>query len=285
MKLISFTFKKLLFSILIFSILGTAEGQTNDSKTGTTYSVGIVPQFDSFTIRKKWGPILKELEKITGEKFKIKGSPTIPSFESEFKSGSFDFAYMNPYHVLLASKKEGYIPLIKDIGRKLYGVLVIRKDSPINSPIELQGKQIAFPAPNALGASLMVRAALRDEFGITFKPKYVMTHTSSYLNVALGESSAAGGVQKTLNQQAEDIKQSLRILHKTEKVHPHPFVAHPRVPENVREKVQNAFLKIGESKSGKDMLSKIPIKEVGKSSIEDYLPLKKYKFEELVVDQ
>jgi phosphonate transport system substrate-binding protein len=282
MKFISFTLKIVLFSIPIFSILGTAEGQTKNSKNEVVYSVGIVPQFDSFTIRKKWNPILKELEKITGEKFKIKGSPTIPSFEREFESGSFDFAYMNPYHVLLASQSEGYIPLAKDIGRKLYGILVVNKNSPIISPQDLQGKEIVFPAPNALGASLMVRAALKDQFGITFQPRYVMTHTSVYLNVAIGESSAGGGVQKTLSRQVDDVKQNLRILYETEKVHPHPFVAHPRVPEIVREKVQNALLKIGESKNGKEMLREIPVVKIGKSSMEDYLPLKKYKFEKLI---
>ena len=93
------------------------------------YVVGIVPQYETHRLYAIWRPILTQLEKETGLKFKLRGSPTIPDFEREFLQGKFDFAYMNPYHVLLANQNQGYKPLIRDHGRKLYGVLVTRKDS------------------------------------------------------------------------------------------------------------------------------------------------------------
>jgi phosphonate transport system substrate-binding protein len=247
------------------------------------YTVGIVPQFEIRHIRKIWNPILNEIEKSTGIKLKLIGSPTIPDFEDEFSTGKFDFAYMNPYHILLAKDSQGYIPLVRDNVRKLHGILVVRQDSGINSIKDLDGKKIGFPAPNALGASLLMRANLTNDYKIKFKPIYVKTHSSVYLNVVVKQTAAGGGVQKTLKQQKGNIRGALKILHRTPEVAPHPIAAHPRVPEEVREKIKQSLIELGDKVIGQSLLSKIPIKKIGPASISDYTPLNKFKLNEFYV--
>ena len=243
------------------------------------YTVGVVPQFEVKRLHKIWRPILDQLEQQTGLKFTIKGSPTIPDFENEFMVGKFDFAYMNPYHIMLANDMEGYIPLTRDIGRSLKGVMVVRKDSGITKVEELNNRQIAFPSPNALGASLLIRQELVDKFHINVKPSYVKTHDSVYLSVALRQSSAGGGVQATFNRQQPAIRDLLHIIHRTSKVSPHPFAVHPRVPLEVRKKVQNAMLALGKSETGRQLLGLIPVRKVGSASIADYAPLREMGLE------
>lgn len=238
------------------------------------FTVGVVPQFDARKIHATWRPILDKLEQKTGYKFQLRGSSSIPTFEREFSEGKFDFAYMNPYHLIVANKFAGYIPMLRDTGRKLYGVLVVRKDSPISNPRELDGKTLAFPSPNALGASLMIRKDLEDDFKIKISPRYVKTHDSVYLNVLLGQAAAGGGVQKTLNRQRKDYKDAMRVLYKTKEVNPHPFAALPGVPLSVREQVTAAMLEMGQTPEGKEMLARIPMKKIGKASMEDYQPLR-----------
>jgi len=247
------------------------------------YTIGVVPQFEIRHIRKIWNPIIKELEKKAGIKLKLIGSPTIPDFENEFNAGKFDFAYMNPYHILLAKDSQGYIPLVRDNGRKLHGILVVRQDSNINSIQDLDGKKIAFPAPNALGASLLMRANLSNNYKIKFKPVYVKTHSSVYLNVVVKQTAAGGGVQKTLKQQRNNIQSALKILHRTPEVAPHPFAAHPRVPAEVRKRVKSTLLLMGESPIGQSLLAKIPMKKIGNANISDYLPLKKFNLDKFYV--
>ena len=247
------------------------------------YTIGVVPQFEIRHIRKIWNPIIAEIEKNTGIKLKLVGSPTIPDFEREFNSGRFDFAYMNPYHMLLAKKSQGYIPLIKDNGRKLHGILTVRSDSKIKSVKELDGKKVAFPAPNALGASLLIRSELANKFKININPIYVKTHSSVYLNVVVKQTAAGGGVQKTLNQQKENIRGALKIIFKTPEVSAHPLASHPRVPKKIRENVKKTLLSLGQNSVGQSLLSKIPIKKIGTASINDYLSLKKFKLEKFHV--
>jgi len=270
---------KLRAVLVSFLLLVSVSSSASEKKV---YKFGIVPQFEARKLREIWNPILEELEKRTGIKFIIEGSPRIPDFESSFIRGDFDFAYMNPYHSLIAFDTQKYVPLVRDHARKLYGIVVVSKKSGIKSIDELLNKRIAFPAPNALGASLMVRSDLKSK-KIKFDPIYLQTHTSAYLNVLLGKASAAGGVFGTYSRQKKNIRENLKIIYETKKVSPHPIVAHPRVPKEIVTKVKKAFLELGEDLKMAELLKKIPIKKVGIAKVEDYQKLREMELEKSYV--
>ncbi|MGB0659067.1 MAG: phosphate/phosphite/phosphonate ABC transporter substrate-binding protein [Mangrovicoccus sp.] len=259
----------LIFQIALFVLIGL----TRPVSAETTYSFGIVPQFEAMRLASVWMPILEHLEATTPYKFRMVGSPDIPSFETEFQEGEFDFAYMNPYHAIMAQKAQGYDPIIRDGGRELFGILAVSKTSDIQEINDLNGSTIAFPAPNALGASLLMRADLTNRFGLQFEPLYASTHSSAYLNLVLGRVAAAGGVMGTFRRQPDDIKDQLTIIYETTRVAPHPIVTHPRVPQDVRDAVQSALLRLGETEEGRAILAPIPIREIRKASAADYAPL------------
>ena len=263
--------KCLRLSVLLFlSLLQLS----NTVLAGNTYSVGVVPQFETRRISQIWQPVLDEVSRLSGEKLELKSSSNIPQFENQLNAGEFDFAYMNPYHALVANEKQGYKPLLRDNGRSLFGIIVVKKDSPIQAVSQLDGQTVAFPAPNALGAALLPRAEFDRNFNIKVDELYVKSHSSVYLNVLLGKAAAGGGVQKTLSQQPDIIRNQLRILHKTSKVPPHPLSAHPRVDKSVQDKVKAAFLELGNSEEGRALLKKIPMKKIGSASMDDYAPLR-----------
>lgn len=249
------------------------------SAAETTYDFGVVPQFEPRKLADIWVPILNELEKRTGLKFKMVGSPKIPDFEISFLGGEFDFAYMNPYHAMLAGEKQGYVPLVRDGGRELFGILVVPKESPIRDLKELNGQKVAFPAPNALGASLLMRADLETLHDIKVRPIYVQTHSSVYLNVILNKAMAGGGVASTLKRQKQEIQERLRILYKTRAMAPHPVTAHPRVPKEHREAVRQALLDMAGTEDGKALLNKIPMRQAIPAKLEDYQILKEWGLE------
>lgn len=274
--------KAILLSVALLWMLFVASN--TNAEESDAYVFGAVPQFEPQKLNNIWRPLLKELEKRTGLKFKMQGSSKIPAFEKSFVEGEFDFAYMNPYHMIVAEQKQGYIPIVRDHGRQLFGILVVKKDSAFQKIEDLHGKNIAFPAPNALGAALLMRADL-TKFGIDFSPLYVKTHSSVYLHVALGLTQAGGGVKGSFNRQGEDIKNSLRIIYETKRMPPHPVAAHPRVPEHVIKQVQKAFLDIGATPAGKMMLSKVPIKKIGTAELQEYMILKEWGLEKFYVNK
>lgn len=257
----------------------------NFANAETIYSVGVVPQFEARRITEIWQPILAEVSQLSGVTLELKASPNIPAFEQQFTAGEFDFAYMNPYHAIIANKKPGYTPLLRDNGRSLFGIIVVKKDSPIQSVSELDGKTVAFPAPNALGAALLPRAEFDRKFKIRINELYVRSHSSVYLNVLLGKAAAGGGVQKTLSQQPAEVRDQLRVLYQTTKVPPHPLTAHPRIDTSIQDKVKAAFLQLGNTEKGRMLLKAIPMKQIGPASIDDYAPLKEMGLDQYYVVQ
>ncbi len=246
-----------------------AEPVKSDAKP---YAFGVTPQFEQRKLHNIWTPIIKELEKKTGLHFELMTTLNIKDFEKELAKGNFDFVYSNPYHILMEKKGQGYIPLVRDEA-PLKGILVVRKDSPIQKPSELDGKVVAFPSPNAIGASLMMRADLERIYHAKVKPLYVKTHSSVYLHVVKGLTEAGGGVGKTLQEQDPAIRDALRVIYTTRPLPSHPVSAHPRVPKNVRATVRKAFLEMGETAEGRNLLAKIPLKKITATSMADYEPM------------
>ena len=247
------------------------------------YRVGIVPQFETQRLNRVWQPILDELGERTGDSFVLVGSKSIPEFEKAFQRGDYDIAYMNPWHAVMAYESQKYLPVVKDGDRKLKGILVVHKDSGITDVKQLDGAEIAFPAPNALGASLLMRADLKQIHGIDIVPKYVDTHSSVYLNVALESTKAGGGVKRTLKEQSAALQDMLTVLYETRAVNPHPIVVHPRVPDLVSQRLSSALLAMASEEDSRKLLAEIPMAHPVVSRIDEYLPLKEWGLHEFYV--
>ncbi|MBB5186783.1 phosphonate transport system substrate-binding protein [Zhongshania antarctica] len=237
------------------------------------YRVGVVPQFEARRLNQVWLPILDELAKRTGDSFVLVTSKSIPEFEASFQRGDFDLAYMNPWHAVVAYETQQYLPIVRDGDRKLKGILVVRKDSGITNVKQLAGAEIAFPAPNALGASLLMRADLKMIHGIDITPKYVDTHSSVYLNVALQSTKAGGGVKRTLKEQAPALQDMLMVLYETRAVNPHPIVVHPRVSLDAAQRISEALLAMTSELDAQKILAEIPMRRAVATNIDEYLPL------------
>ena len=249
-----------------------------------TYTFAVVPQFEQRKLFAIWKPIVDELERRTGISLKLVATLTIKEFEQELDEGSFDFVYANPYHILKVSTSQGYIPLVRD-SAPLRGILVVRKDSPIRNPSELNGKPVAFPSPNAIGASLLMRADLARLYHATTQPLYVKTHSSVYLHVVNGLADAGGGVEKTLHEQDAPVRDALKVLYTTRDMSSHPIAAHPRMPREARETVRRALLEIGASKEGQALLAKVPMQQAVSASLEDYTTMRGWGLESLWVEE
>lgn len=248
-----------------------------------TLSFAVVPQVGAKQIFTDWTPVLKQVSKLTGVEFKLKFYPSIPEFEADFLKGGPDIAYMNPYHLIMASKAAGYRPIIRDDASILQGILVVRKDSPVTRIDQLDGETLAFPAPNAFGASLYMRALLTREAKIRFTPIYVTTHPNVFRNVVLGQALAGGAVLRTFNQESPEMQAQLRILYQTPAVYPHPIAVHPRVPVKVVDAIRQAFLEMGRDPDFAGALKKIEIPSPSKAALEDYAPLAKLGLEDFAV--
>lgn len=234
--------------LLFFGMAGLSYAQSP-----TKYSFWVVPQFSAIELSKDWGPLLQRLSKDTGAELELKLATTIPRFEQEFLKGVPDFAYMNPYHAVMAKSSQGYVPLVRD-AKPLSGILLTRKDGPYQNLKSLQGKAIAFPAPNAFGASLYMRALLAEQEGIQIEPRYLKTHSNVYRNVLRNEVAGGGSVNAAFNDELPEVRDQLQIIFKTPEQASHPISAHPRVPDAFKKKLTQALLDLTKDEAGRNLL-------------------------------
>lgn len=269
---------------LILSLLTAMLMVSGSASAQERYALSVVPQLPQMVLHDDWQPLLEYLGEKTGVEFELSLQENIPEFEVDFLEGNPDFVFLNPYHTVMAHKAHGYEPVLSDGSRQLKGILVVSAASKIESVEDLDGSTIAFPAPNAFGASLYMRALLANEFGLDITPSYVGTHANAYRHVLLGEAAAAGGVYNTLRKESEDFQAALRVLYETPGVTPHPLAVHPRVPVAVREAVINAVLELKETEAGRAMLEAVQLKEPVQVSYEgQFKILDEYHLEDFVV--
>jgi phosphonate transport system substrate-binding protein len=183
----------------------------------------------------------------------------------------------------MVAHKPGYVPLVRDQQSELAGVLVVRKDSTVQDIHQLEGATVAFPAPNAYAASLLIRALLAQN-NTHITAEYVGSHSNVYRAVALGAAQAGGGASTTLNHEPAELQSQLRVLYTTHNFTPHPFSAHPRIPEIVREKVIESFLNMTDDPAGRDLLKAIQIAQpIRADYAHDYQGLEELKLEQFVI--
>ena len=210
-------------------VLTAARAQAPARKPVRTLTVGIVPQQSASELARVWIPVLGALSERAGLSLRFATAPDIPAFEKRLAAGAYDVAYMNPYHYSVFAQKPGYVAFAKEKGRRLRGLVVVRKDSAIKDMKELAGQQIAFPAPAAFAATVLVRAEF-ERMGVPITPVFVKSHESVYLNVAQRQIEAGGGIVRTLQTMDAPVRDELRVLWQTKDYTPHAFAAHPRVP-------------------------------------------------------
>ncbi len=253
-------------------LAGASLATASQAQTGAM-RLAVVPQFPALELHKAWWPLVESLQSSTGLKLELVLPGSIPAFEEGFLQGQWDLAFMNPYHAVMAHRAQGYKPLVRD-DDALSGLLVVRADSSVRQVSELMDRNIAFPAPNAFGASLYMRALLTEKHGLRFTPQYLKTHSNAYRAVAAGTAIAAGGVRATFEAEPAELKAQLRVLFETPATPSHPLCAHPRVGEATHKQITQALLVMTKSEVGRKLLQAAQLERIVTADYRrDYAPL------------
>lgn len=245
--------------------------------------LAVVPQLTPVEMYRNWQPIVEALGR-QGLNCELVIHPSIAAFEREFEQGAADLLYLNPYHMVMAHNAHGYQPLLRD-RRPLEGLLLVPRESPARTLVDLRGQRISFPAPNALGASLYIRAVLARQ-GVAFEAHYAGNHRNAIRQVLAGDSAAAGLVRSTYELESEQVRQELRVLYATPAIASHPLAAHPRMPVNLRTRLATTLLALARDPRTHPLMQALQMPEPVAADYEaDYAPLGRLGLEKFVVKQ
>ena len=263
-------------------ITGAYAATPSKAKTRRPLRLAVVPQLTPVEMYTNWSPLVEQF-RTQGIPCELVIHPSIAAFESEFLEGKADLVYLNPYHMVMAQRARGYLPLVRS-GQPLQGVLVTHKDSGIQAIGQLKEQRISFPAPNALAASLYIRAVLERDYKLPYEAHFAKNHRNAVRQVLTGDSAGAGIVLQTLTLESPDVKNNLQIIYSTPAVASHPLAVHPRVAPEIRTALHQQLKELAAAPESQTLIDAVMLKNLTDAQFErDYAPLQRLGLERYVI--
>jgi len=249
---------------------GAASAQaSNEIRDARVLTFGIVPQESASRLADQWTPLMRYLSDRMGVPVRFMTAPDIPTFEQRVLEGHYDIAYMNPYHYVEFSQTPGYRAIVREGDKRIHGLVVVPENTVAESLDDLGGKTIAFPAPAAFAATILVRAEL-ERLGIDYQPRFVGSHESVYLNVSKGFAAAGGGIERTFNSALKEGLSGVRVLWRSEGFTPHAFAAHPNLDDRRKEAFRNLLIGLADSDEGRSLLARANLERLIRAEDSDW---------------
>ena len=269
--------------ILLLILLSTAPVQA--SASGKVYTLAVVPNLPAVTLHKNWMPLVDYLSRRTGMTFELKLYDKITTFLDDAKSGQADFIYAPPNMFYLAYQRQKYVPLVRS-SQMLRGQVFVRKDSPFTKVSELKGKTIAFVGPRNVCSVITRHAMLTGQGTLDYNTSFSGSTINVAKSVLIGKADAGATLDTSMMNDLPDMQKEFRVILETEKIAPHPFAAHPRVPVKDREVVTAALLAMDKTPAGQRMLTAVKLSHPMKADYQrDYSFFAKVDFEKLYRQQ
>lgn len=196
----------------------------SQSRSISSVKIGIFPYLSTQTLIKKWRPFGDYLEKKSGEKILLVTAPDYKEFIERTDSKKYDFIITASHFALLAIENNSYIPLLGP-SAKLYGIFVVKKESPYTKLQDLKGKRIATPDPLAIITIAGIKT-LRDNDLIPGENIFLTklaSHNSAVLSVLEGKNDVALCSAKAFRIMRKQITEEMKEIHRTEKI-PFPII-------------------------------------------------------------
>ncbi|MGH8545733.1 MAG: phosphate/phosphite/phosphonate ABC transporter substrate-binding protein [Gammaproteobacteria bacterium] len=216
------------------------------------------------------------------------------------REGKVDLFHDSVVPVIMASRLAGSVPILRQwkYGESEYeGVIVVRKDSGINSLADLKGKVIGFDEPHSTSAHILPRMLLEEKKLKLFQVKspgtvrpdavgYIYGIDGSSVNLLVtGRVDAATTSYREIERLKPEVRETLKIAGKT-KVVPRQLIAvrkdlDPKIVKALKE----ILINMHKDPEGQGVLNRqqktTKIDEIPPGSLEHLKYIERYVFSSL----
>ncbi|MBI5746809.1 MAG: phosphate/phosphite/phosphonate ABC transporter substrate-binding protein [Nitrospirae bacterium] len=187
------------------------------------------------------------------------------------QKGEVDVAFVGGVTYILGRDKSAMellvAPVVFDESTNYFSYLVVRKDSPIRSLLDLKGKRFAFTDPLSTSGKLLPAYLLAriNETPETFFKKYIYTysHSSSIEAVSVGlvdGASVDSYIWDFLSSKDPESVSRLKIIERHELIGTTPVVVRNDIEPGLKERLRRVFLDMERDQRGREILNKMGIK-------------------------
>lgn len=227
------------------------------------YTFAVYPGNNPDLLHQTYDPLLRHLQGMLGDiEFRLVASRDYSAFEARLRAGEFDFALANPYQTLMADD-HGYRIFGKMADDENFrGIILVRRDSAIDSPDDLTGRTVSYPAPTALAATMMPQYFLKTQ-GLELsrtRTRYVGSQDASIASVYEGLSDAGATWPAAWNAYVArhpEAGRALEVRWQTPPLVNNGLVARDSIPDQVENRVAAALLALPRTPEGRRILGLI----------------------------
>lgn len=242
--------------------------------------IGVFPRRNAVLTMEMFKPMADYLSEKTGKKIQVVTAKNFPTFWENVMQGQYDIVHYNQLHYLESKAKKGYQVIVQNEefgARKIRSVLVVRKDSGINSVEDLKGKTIVFGGGKKAFVSYAVNVVVLNRAGLN-KDDYVTKFAKNPPNAAIaiflkqGDAAGIGNVVlklPVLKKRGVDVSQ-LKTISVSEALPHLPWAVNKSLGKVMRDKIQAALLSLNNSPAGKKILKKAALTGIHKATHENY---------------
>lgn len=263
--------KTLLFILATLSLFTNVASFAAIEKNPKTIVFSFQKQKDPSTLKASAEKMAEELTKLIGIKVEIYIPQSYGSTVQGLISNKVHVAYMDSLPFILASNETPLeiLAVEKRKGRLDYdSLLVVKKDSPIQSLDDLKGKKIAFTSQTSTSGYLFPFYRLLSDKKIETPEKLDGFFTEKHFaggydkalqSVARGQTDVAAFSDYVIEGPKADIygtketRDQIRVLARTSGVPTHLVAVNSSLSKELKTKIQDALLKI--SKDQPDLLA------------------------------
>jgi phosphonate transport system substrate-binding protein len=252
--LIGDTMKRFIFILLFFVVALTGCGQPLE---GPPIRIGYMNCNSEAETMKRFRPLTAYLSQQLGRPFEAVPVDT-QDFESSFAAGDFAFTHGNSLLYIIMRENHGLKLLATEkrgqFGSRTAGSIIVKKDSPIKTLADLQGKRMLFGpqlAPTGYLAQydLMLQAGFDPEVGLDYYaiPHGAYKHEKVIYGVYFGEYDVAAAPTLDLELMTREGRISaddFRILAQSEIIPYCTFGASKDVDAELAEKFRKVLVEL-----------------------------------------
>lgn len=272
-----FKFFIYLLPVFLFILL-TSLAELKEGELGTRSNpirLYFTPSVDADRITLNARQLVNFLENETGYYFTTAVPTSFVALVEAFGTKKADIAGMNTFAYLMANSKykvEARLRIVREGNETTYkGQFLARVGIGIDSLRDLEGRSIAYVDPSSTSGYILPKALLMKKGIKPSQEVFAMKHdnvvTMIYQKqVDAGATYSAPPHSKTgeimdarmrVLKQFPDVEQKVKIIGYTEDIPNDPFVFRKDLPEEMKEKVVDAFLKFVSTPEGQQALFEI----------------------------
>jgi phosphonate transport system substrate-binding protein len=241
-----------------------------DPALGDTLRLGVFPFLAARQLAENFGPALPRLGRAAGRPVRLRTATSFGSFIEAVERRAYDVIVLQPFDYVLAAQ-HGYQPLA-GMTERLQGSFFVLEDSPARSMADLRGLTIAMPPADAaqsrLGLHALLAAGMKP--GTDVKVDHRLTHDSCLQQVKSGQAAACVTTPLTLTMVAPSLAAGLRAVGQTGSVPGILFMAHDRLPADMRARLATEITGWKDSSEGQAVLRALRLGPMGPVVEQDY---------------